>query len=47
MLNAVLSERVNNKYEIHERAIKYRDKDKLSSSLHFGFETVFANFREF
>lgn len=34
-------------YEIHLMSIKYKDKDKLSENLHFGYETIFANIEEF
>ena len=36
-----------NKYEVDQKMIKYKDKDKLSEKLHFGYETIFAYCREY
>ncbi len=34
-------------YEVHQKEIKYKDKDKLSSQVHYGYRTIFANCKEY
>jgi hypothetical protein len=33
-------------YFVDEKMIKYKDKDKLSEKLHYGYETIFTYCRE-